>query len=199
MKPVRRINAVAVPFDESNIDTDQLAPIRFLVNPVFPDLLLYDRRFNKDGSARGEFVLNQPAYAGAEIIVTRSNFGVGSSREFAVMALLAAKIRCVIAVSFGDIFYNNCLQNGVLPVSLVEQEIDALLGALHAQPGIHVNVDLLSQSLTARNCGPYRFRFNAMRKRCFMEGLDDIELTDRYSTAIAAFELDYHRAHPWLA
>ncbi|HXP93800.1 MAG TPA: 3-isopropylmalate dehydratase small subunit [Candidatus Binatia bacterium] len=198
MTPFRLLDAAAVPLDEANIDTDQLAPGRFLMRPVFAELLLHDRRFERDGTPRRDFVLNDPAYAGAEIIVSRRNFGVGSSREFAVLALPAAGFRCVIAVSFGDIFYNNCLQNGVLPVVLEEPAVDALLQALRAYPGLHVSVDLPSQTVAASNCGPYPFSINAVRKRCFLEGLDDIALTDRHSEPIAAFEANYYRAFPWL-
>ena len=158
MTPFRLLDAVAVPLDEANVDTDQLAPSRFLMRPVFAQLLLHDRRFERDGTPRRDFVLNDPAYAGAEIIVSRGNFGVGSSREFAVLALPAAGFRCVIAVSFGDIFYNNCLQNGVLPVVLEEPAVDALLQALRANPGLHVSVDLPAQTVTAPKCGPYPFR-----------------------------------------
>jgi 3-isopropylmalate/(R)-2-methylmalate dehydratase small subunit len=198
MTPFRLLDAVAVPLDEANVDTDQLAPGRFLMRPVFAELLLHDRRFERDGTPSRDFVLNDPAYAGAEIIVSQRNFGVGSSREFAALALPAAGFRCVIAVSFGDIFYNNCLQNGVLPVVLEEQAVDALLQALRANPGLHVSVDLPSQTVAASKCGPYPFSISAVRKRCFLEGLDDIALTDRYSKPIAAFEANYYRAFPWL-
>jgi 3-isopropylmalate/(R)-2-methylmalate dehydratase small subunit len=199
MTPFALLDAEAVPLDEANIDTDQLAPGRFLTRPVFAELLLHDRRFERDGTPRGGFVLNDPAYAGARIIVSRGNFGVGSSREYAVLALPAAGFRCVIAVSFGDIFYNNCLQNGVLPVVLEERAIDALLHALRADPGAHVRVDLPSQTVTASQCGPYSFSINAVRKRCFLEGLDDIALTARYSKPVAAFEAAYYRDFPWLS
>jgi 3-isopropylmalate/(R)-2-methylmalate dehydratase small subunit len=198
MTPFHLLDAVAVPLDEANVDTDQLAPGRFLTQPVFAELLLHDRRFERDGTPRGDFVLNDLAYVGAQIIVSRRNFGVGSSREFAVLALPAAGFCCVIAASFGDIFYNNCLQNGVLPVALEEQAIDTLLRALRAYPGLHVCVDLPSQTVKASSCGPYPFSINAVRKRCFLEGLDDIALTGRYSGQVAAFELDYYRAFPWL-
>jgi 3-isopropylmalate/(R)-2-methylmalate dehydratase small subunit len=198
MTPFSTLHAVAVPLDESNVDTDQLAPSRFLMRPVFAGLLLHDRRFAADDTPRADFVLNDPAYAGAEIIVARRNFGVGSSREFAVLALPAAGFRCVIATSFGDIFYSNCLQNGVLPIVLAEPEIDALMRALQAQPGLPVDVDLPAQTVRAGACGPFAFAINAVRKTCLLEGLDDVALTARYDEPFAAFETAYYREFPWL-
>ena len=109
MTPLHRIDAIAVPFDESNVDTDQLAPGRFLVRNVTPQVLLHDRRFDAAGKHRAGFVFNDPVYAGAQIIVARRNFGIGSSREAAALALPAAGFRCVIAAGFGDIFYGNCV------------------------------------------------------------------------------------------
>lgn len=199
MTPLQRIDAPAVPLDESNIDTDQLAPGRFLMRGVGPHVLLHDRRFDRQGDPRGDFILNDPGFAGAEIIVARRNFGIGSSREAAALALPAAGFRCVIAISFGDIFYGNCLQNGVLPVVLDEGAVAALLQALRARPGMHLVVDLPSQTVAADRLGPFTFEISPARKQCLLEGLDDAALTDRYRDAIAAFEADYHRSCPWLA
>ena len=198
MTPFRVLSAVAVPLGESNVDTDQLAPSRFLMRPVFAELLLHDRRYQRDGTPRGEFVLNDPAYAGAQIIVAGHNFGVGSSREFAVLALPAAGFRCVIATSFGDIFASNCYQNGVLPVVLPEADIEELLAVLRAWPGLHVTVDLPAQTVHAAACGPFAFAVNSTRKACLLEGLDDVALTGRYRAAIDRFEDTYYRDFPWL-
>jgi len=199
MTPFGVLDAVAVPLGESNVDTDQLAPSRFLMRPVFAELLLHDRRYERDGTPRSEFILNDSNYTGAEIIVAGRNFGVGSSREFAVLALPAAGFRCVIAPSFGDIFANNCYQNGVLPVALPEATIDELLAVLRAWPGLHVTVDLPVQTVRTPACGPYAFEMNAARKACMLEGLDDLGLTRRYRKAIARFEGVYYRDFPWLA
>lgn len=199
MTPFRTLDAVAVPLAESNIDTDQMAPGRFLPLPLWPGLLLHDRRFTADGRPRPDFVLNDPAYAGAEIIVAQRNFGVGSSREYAARALPAAGFRCVIAVSFGDIFYNNCLQIGVLPIILDEAAIKELLGLLHGHPGMRIKVDLPAQTVAAAEREPYRFCISAVRKQCLLEGLDDMSLTDRYGDAVVAFEAEYRRSFPWLA
>jgi 3-isopropylmalate/(R)-2-methylmalate dehydratase small subunit len=199
MKPFGVLEAVAVPFDEANVDTDQLVPGRFLTRPVFPELMLYDRRFASDGSPRAGFVLNDPAYAGAEIFIAGRNFGVGSSREAAAQSLPAAGFRCVIAPSFGDIFTNNCLQIGVLPVVLPEAEVGELLAAVTARPGLRVAVDLPAQTVAAPGRGPFRFAINAKSKACLLEGLDDIALTARYGERIAAFERSYYADFPWLA
>jgi 3-isopropylmalate/(R)-2-methylmalate dehydratase small subunit len=199
MKPLRVLDAVAVPLDESNIDTDQLAPGRFLLGPMHPELFMHDRRFAADGSLRADFVLNDPAYAGAEILVVRRNFGIGSSREYAALSLPAAGFRCVIAVSFGDIFYSNCLQVGVLPIVLEEAAVDALQRRLHDEPGLHVHVELDEQTVGAAGWPSQSFTINAMRKTCLLEGIDETELTERYRGAIDAFEEKYYAAQPWLS
>jgi len=198
MTPLRVLDAVAVPLDESDVDTDQLAPGRLLLLPMSPTVLLHDRRYAPDGTPRAEFVTNAPAYAGAEILVARRNFGIGSSREYAARALPAAGFRCVIAVSFGDIFYNNCLQVGVLPIVLGEDAVDALQRALRAQPGLRVAVDLPAQTVGAPGFGPHAFAINAMRKQCLLEGLDETDLTAQYGEKIGAFERTYYGAFPWL-
>jgi 3-isopropylmalate/(R)-2-methylmalate dehydratase small subunit len=199
MTPLHRIDAVAVPLDESNIDTDQLAPGRFLMRRVGPELLLHDRRFDGEGKPRPGFVLNDPAYAAAKIIVARRNFGIGSSREAAALALPAAGFRCVVATSFGDIFYGNCLQNGVLPIVLDEAAVEALMQALRGRPGMHLIVDLPTQTVANDGAGPFDFAISAARKQCLLEGLDDATLTERYREAIASFETNYYCSFSWLA
>jgi 3-isopropylmalate/(R)-2-methylmalate dehydratase small subunit len=195
--PLRLLDAVAVPLGENDVDTDQLAPGRLLMGPLGPTVLLHDRRFHPDGTPRAEFVMNDPAYAGAEIVVARRNFGIGSSREYAARALPAAGLRCVIAAGFGDIFYNNCLQVGVLPIVLAEAAIDQLLALLLEHPGAHVRVDLEAQTVAAGGFETQHFTINAMRKQCLLDGLDELALTKRYEDAIASFEDRYYRAAPW--
>jgi len=199
MMQLSKIDGIAVPLDESNVDTDQLAPGRFLLRSVKPELLLHDRRFDAGGKPRPDFILNDSVYAGAQIIVARRNFGIGSSREAAALALPAAGFRCVIATSFGDIFYGNCLQIGVLPIVLDETTIDVLLHALQARPGMHLVVDLLSQTVAGDRLGPFGFAIRQSRKQCLVEGLDDAALTDRYRATIATFEQSYFDRFPWLA
>jgi len=197
VNPLIRIDSVAVPLDESNIDTDQLAPGRFLMRPVFSGLLLHDRRFDLNGIPRSDCILNDTRYSGAEILVARRNFGVGSSREFAARALPAAGFRCVVAVSFGDIFYTNCLQIGVLPVALTDDEVGVLIQRATQRPEARIVVDLATQTLACDD-RRYSFEINHIRKTCLLEGLDDIALTKRYTNAIRSFEDTYLQSSPWL-
>ena len=199
MKPLRRLDAVAVPLDESDIDTDQLVPGRLLLAPLSPTVLLHDRRFLPDGTPRPEFVLNDPRYADAEILVAGRNFGIGSSREYAARALPEAGFRCVIAPSFGDIFYNNCLQVGVLPIVVPPAAAASLCATLTHAPGSRVRVDLEAQTVEAAGWETQRFSINALRKECLLGGLDEIALTTTYGDAIDGFEARYYRALPWLA
>ena len=199
MKRVTTIDAIAAPLDESNIDTDQLAPGRFLSKPVTPDVLLHDRRFDSHGDRRHDFVLNDPAYAGARILVTRRNMGIGSSREAAANAVAMAGFDCVIAASFGDIFYNNCLQNGILPIVLDEAAIDELIAFLQANPGRHLVIDLPAQTVAGEGLQVRPFTISPRRKRCLVEGLDDFALTAQFGDALAEFEAGYYTARPWLA
>jgi 3-isopropylmalate/(R)-2-methylmalate dehydratase small subunit len=198
MQRLITIDAVAAPLDESNIDTDQLAPGRFLSKPVTPDVLLHDRRFDSRGGRRQDFVLNHPAYAGARILVARRNMGIGSSREAAANAVAIAGFACVIAASFGDIFYNNCLQNSILPIVLDEAAIDDLITFLQAKPGRHLVIDLPAQTVAGEGLRIRHFAISPRRKRCLVEGLDDFALTAQFGDALAAFEAAYYTTRPWL-
>src|SRR5437867_11278829 len=153
MQPFTRVTAAAVPIDLPNVDTDRVIPARFLRKdrnvPEYASFLFHDVRFNADGSERTEFVLNQPPFRGARIVVAAANFGCGSSREAAVWALEAYGVRAVIAPSLGDIFRQNCVKNGLLPVILPAEIMTALRDQLHEQPGATVTVDLESQTVTA--------------------------------------------------
>ena len=203
MEPFQVLQAVAVPLDESNVDTDQICPARMIRAFAQPgphdQVFLHDRRFAEDGTAKREFILNQPAYAGARIIVAQRNFGVGSSREAAVMALTAAGFRCVIAESFGDIFVNNCFKNGVLPVQLPAEEVNALRATLHHHAGAQFTVDLPQQQIIGPDGLRHEFAIGALRKRCLLAGQDDLSLTESYADAIAAFERGYRAELPWLS
>lgn len=202
MEPFAILEAVAVPLDESNVDTDQICParlIRVFAQPgTHADVFLHDRRFEEDGTPRAGFILNRPEYRGARIIVARRNFGVGSSREGAVFALMAAGFRCVVAESFGDIFVNNCFQNGVLPVRLPAAELDALRDALHRAPGTTIRVDLPRQHVTGPDGRTCAFTIGALRKHCLLAGLDDLSLTELHAEEFAAFERTYRAELPWL-
>jgi 3-isopropylmalate/(R)-2-methylmalate dehydratase small subunit len=202
MERFELLQAVAVPLDESNIDTDQICPARMIRVFAQPgrhdDVFLHDRRFAQDGTAKPEFVFNQSVYAGAQIVVAQRNFGVGSSREAAVMALSAAGFRAVIAESFGDIFAGNCFKNGLLPVQLAAEAVDELRASLHRYIGAQVTVDLPRQQVTGPDGRSYQFAIGALRKRCLLAGQDDLSLTECYSDLIDTFECAYHAELPWL-
>jgi 3-isopropylmalate/(R)-2-methylmalate dehydratase small subunit len=194
--------AVAVPLDQPNIDTNQLCPTRFNKlekGPQFARVLFHDLRFYPDGSEKQDFVLNEAGYRKAGIIVTERNFGCGSSRESAVYALAAFGIRAIIAPSFGDIFFNNCLKNGLVPVILEDEVCAATRAKLRAQPGVEITVNLERQVVIDASGNERAFAFHPLRRRCLIEGLDDISLTTEFRDLIGPFEAAYRRQFPWLA
>jgi 3-isopropylmalate/(R)-2-methylmalate dehydratase small subunit len=200
MQPFTTFKAVAVPFDTPNIDTDQIIPARFLgrTRPEQVQGLFHDMRRNDDGSLKPDFVLNQPAYAGAGIVVAERNFGCGSSREHAVTVMLDNGFRAFIAPSFGDIFHNNCYQNGCLPIVLPAQRVAELRAALRAKPGAEIAVDLEQQTVTGPDGKVDRFAIDPFRKECLLKGQDDISLTLSYEKDIAAFEARQKAQVGWL-
>jgi 3-isopropylmalate/(R)-2-methylmalate dehydratase small subunit len=201
MTPFVTLAAIAVPLELANCDTDKIVPARYLKKPRaggYGDFLFRDLRFAGDGSKLPGFVLDQPAYQGAGILVADANFGCGSSREGAVYALLDAGIRAVVAPSFGDIFYNNCFKNGVLPIVVPAELAVRMRRLLAAAPGITMSIDLPNQTVIGPDGVPYKFTVDAMRKQCLIEGLDDIRLTLKHDAAIAAFEAERAAAMPWL-
>lgn len=194
MDPFVTLIAPAVPLDIANIDTDQLLPARFLKKPRsagYGNFLLHDER--KPG-----FPLDDPAYAGARVLVTDRNFGCGSSREGAVYALVDGGFRCVVAPSFGDIFAANAAKNGLLTVILPEETVAELRRQLQETPGAAVTVDLPAQILTGPDGKPRPFAIDPFKKECLIEGLDDVALTLRYQDAIDAFDRADEEARPWL-
>lgn len=194
MDPFVTLTAPAVPLDIANIDTDQLLPARFLKKPRsagYGNFLFHDER--KPG-----FPLDDPAYAGAAVLVTDRNFGCGSSREGAVYALVDAGFRCVVAPSFGDIFAANAAKNGLLTVTLPEETVAALRRRLQETPGAAVTVDLPAQTLAGPDGGALPFAIDPFRKECLVEGLDDVALTLRHQDAIDAFDRADAAARPWL-
>jgi 3-isopropylmalate/(R)-2-methylmalate dehydratase small subunit len=201
MEPFRMLDAIAVPIDEVNVDTNQLCPTRFNKVPRGPGyerILFHDRRFDAQGHEIGDFVLNHEPYRQARIIVAERNFGCGSSRESAVYALHAFGVRALIAPSFGDIFTSNCLKNGLLPVRLPASVVAEMRRQLHAQVGASVKVDLAQQTVTGPDGRTHSFEIDPLQKRCLLEGLDDIALTQRYGADVAAFEAGHRAAMPWL-
>ena len=200
MQPFTKLTAIAAPIDEPNVDTNQLCPTRFNKVPRGPkhaQILFHDRRFNADGSEK-DHILNREPFRRAQIIVADRNWGCGSSRESAVYALYEFGIRCVIAPSFGDIHANNCSKNGLLPVVLTETECAAIRKQLHDRPGAALTVDLAAQTVTDAEGKVHRFDIHPVRKKCLLEGLDDIARTRQYAEKIEGFEEAYRLERPWL-
>jgi 3-isopropylmalate/(R)-2-methylmalate dehydratase small subunit len=201
MQPFTTLDAVAVPLDDANIDTDQIVPARFLKRPRGPDyarFLFHDLRFDAEGNEKPDFPLNRAPWREARILVADANFGCGSSREQAVWALTAYGIRAVIAPSFGDIFYNNSLKVGLLPIVLPADTAARLRHLLAEAPGAHLAIDLAAQTVTAPDRAVHRFDIDAFEKRCLLEGLDDIRLTLRYRDEIERFERRHQAEMSWL-
>ena len=200
MQKFTRLEGRAAPLPIANIDTDQIIPKQFLKTVEREGLgkgLFYDLRFDDQGNPRPDFVLHQPAYAGASVLITGDNFGCGSSREHAPWALLDFGLRCVIAPSFADIFYNNCFENGLLPVVLPEETVKSLMG--EARGGNHIfTVDLESQTVTTPTGEQVRFQIDPGRKEKLLKGLDAIGETLEHESRIGAYEARRARAAPWL-
>ena len=200
MQPFTTHTGLVAPLDRVNVDTDQIIPKQFLKTIKRTGLregLFYDWRKRKDGSPDPDFFLNQPRYQRATILLTRDNFGCGSSREHAPWALLDQGFRCVIAPSYADIFYNNCFQNGILPVVLKTDEVQALFKGV-SKEGYTLTVNLDAQTVTTPDGATYRFDIDPFRKDCLYKGLDAIGLSLRHDSAIAAYEKRRSSEAPWL-
>lgn len=210
MKPYTTQQGIVAPLDRSNVDTDLIIPKQFLksikrtgfgVN-LFDELRYQDEGYlGQDNAKRPknpDFVLNQPRYQGATILLARENFGCGSSREHAPWALEEYGFRTVIAPSFADIFYNNCFKNGMLPVVLSENEVDELFNECFATEGYQLTIDLPNQTVISPSGKEYRFEVDAFRKHCLLNGLDDIGLTLQESVKITAFEEKAKNERPWV-
>jgi 3-isopropylmalate/(R)-2-methylmalate dehydratase small subunit len=183
-----------------NVDTDAIIPKQYLKTIKRTGLgqsLFYELRYDEQGKEKPDFVLNKPAYRKAQILVTADNFGCGSSREHAPWALLDFGIRCVIAPSFADIFYNNCFQNGILPIRLPHSDVDKLMDDANRGANATVTIDLEKQEIRGPDGGVIRFEIDAFRKRCMLEGLDNIGLTLESEQAIGEFEAKALAARPW--
>lgn len=201
MEPFITLTGLVAPLDQINVDTDQIIPKQFLKTIKRTGLregLFFDWRKKKDGSPDPDFFLNQPRYQTASILLTRDNFGCGSSREHAPWALLDQGFRCVIAPSFADIFYNNCFQNGILPVVLKADEVLALMKHAVETEGYRLTVDLATQTVTTPEKTVYRFEIDPFRKDCLYRGLDSIGLTLQHGQAISAYEARRKTEAPWL-
>ena len=192
MDPFVQLTGVVAPLDRVNIDTDQIIPAVFLKRierSGFEDCLFFSWRFNEDGSPKSDFVLNQPEYRNASVIVAGHNFGCGSSREHAPWALRDYGIRCIIAPSFADIFYNNCFKNGVLPLRMSEEDVRAIMEKASSNPGVNLTVDLEGQRVWDEDEEiSIPFEIDAARRHNLLNGLDDIGLTLQLEDKITAYE-----------
>src|SRR6516225_6724648 len=201
MNKFTTLEGVAAPLNMINVDTDMIIPKQYLktIHRTGLGKALFDElRHNPDGSDIPDFVLNKPAYRNAQILVTGENFGCGSSREHAPWALLDFGIRCVISESFADIFYNNCFKNGILPIKVPKEIIDKLMDDASRGSNAVIEVDLDKQEIKGPDGGTVHFDIDPFRKRCLLEGLDDIGLTMEKSSEIDDFEKKQKDAQPWL-
>jgi 3-isopropylmalate/(R)-2-methylmalate dehydratase small subunit len=201
MQKFDQLTGVAAPLNILNIDTDMIIPKQFLKTIKRSGLganLFDEMRFTQDGKEIADFVLNREPYRGAEIIVAGDNFGCGSSREHAPWALLDFGIRCVISTSFADIFYNNCFKNGILPITVSADERDALMADAADTENPELSIDLVSQTIRRPNGGEIKFEIDPFRKKCLLEGLDDIGLTMEKGGSIDSFEAQRTAEKPWL-
>lgn len=201
MEKFTTLTGVAAPLPLRNIDTDMIIPKQFLKTIKRTGLgksLFYEMRYDQEGKEIADFVLNQPAYRKATILVTGENFGCGSSREHAPWSLLDFGIRCIIAADFADIFYNNCFQNGILPIKLPQSEVDKLMDDASRGANATLTVDLEKQEIRGPDGGVIKFDIDPFRKHCLLNGLDAIGLTLEKKQAIEKFEEGAATSRPWL-
>jgi len=200
MKPFKQITAIAAPMPITNVDTDMIIPKQFLRTIKRTGLgqhLFSEMRFDDAGNENPDFILNQAPYRHAEILIAGENFGCGSSREHAPWALLDFGITCVIAPSFADIFHGNCFKNGMVPVILPKDQVDALMTRAIEYPDHPVTVDLEAQEVRAGNLS-FSFEIDSFRKHCLINGLDDIGLTLQNEADITAYETSLKRERSWI-
>ena len=201
MQKFDKLTGVAAPLNILNIDTDMIIPKQFLKTIKRSGLgknLFDEMRYCQDGSEIDDFVLNRAPYRNAEILVAGDNFGCGSSREHAPWALLDFGVRCVISTSFADIFYNNCFKNGILPIVVSADDRDALMADASDTENPELSVDLVNQTIHRPNGPTVSFEIDPFRKKCLLEGLDDIGLTLAKADDIDSYEAKREKDQPWL-
>jgi len=201
MEKFDKLTGVAAPLPIVNVDTDMIIPKQYLKTIKRTGLgvgLFSEMRYHDDGAENPDFVLNKPAYKNASILVAGDNFGCGSSREHAPWALLDFGIKCVIATSFADIFYNNCFKNGILPIVLPQDDVDRLMDDAERGANATISVDLEAQEIRGPDGGVISFEIDPFRKHCLINGLDDIGLTLEKGESIARFEAGVQTARPWV-
>ena len=194
------MTGVAAPLPMINVDTDAIIPKQFLKTIKRTGLgknLFSELRYDENGNEKPDFVLNKPAYRKAQILVAGENFGCGSSREHAPWALLDYGIRCVISTSFGDIFYNNCFKNGILPITVSPEDLEKLLDDASRGSNATISVDLEAKEIRGPDGGVVRFDLDEFRRHCLLNGLDDIGLTMEKAPAIASYEKQAADSRPW--
>ena len=194
------LEGVAAPIRQINVDTDAIIPKQYLKTIKRTGLgkgLFSEQRYKDDGSENPDFVLNKPAYRNAKILVAGDNFGCGSSREHAPWALMDFGIRCVISTSFGDIFYNNCFKNGVLPIRVSPGDLDKLFDDADRGANATLSIDLEKQEIRGPDGGVVKFEIDAFRKHCLLNGLDDIGLTQQKWSKITGYEETTRATRPW--
>ena len=201
MEKFEKISGIAAPMPLINIDTDMIIPKQFLKTIKRSGLgvnLFDEMRYDDNGDEIPDFVLNKPAYRSSEIIVAGDNFGCGSSREHAPWAIKDFGIRCVIAPAFADIFYNNCFKNGILPITLPQDQVDVLMKDAEKGANARMEVDLVAQQITTSDGEVFSFEIDEFKKRCLLEGLDDIGQTFQKVAAIDSFEAKASDVRPWV-
>ena len=201
MDKFEKLTGVAAPMPLVNIDTDMIIPKQFLKTIKRSGLgvnLFDEMRYDREGNENPDFVLNQSQYRAAEILVAGDNFGCGSSREHAPWAIKDFGIRCVIAPSFADIFYNNCFKNGILPIALPQDVVDVLMKDAEKGSNARITVDLEAQTVTTSDGETFSFDVDEFKKHCLLEGLDDIGLTMAKKSSIDAFETQAAQQRPWV-
>ena len=201
MEKFNTFKGIAAPFNILNVDTDKIIPKQFLTTIKRTGLgkhVFDEMRYKKDGSENPNFVLNQKPYDRSNILIAGDNFGCGSSREHAPWALKDFGIKCIISTSFADIFYNNSFKNGLLPIMVTKDERDALLEDAKDKENPEIEIDLENQEIRRPNGGKIKFKIDLFRKKCLLEGLDDIGLTELHENKIKSFEESRSTKHPWL-
>ena len=201
MEKFNTFKGIAAPFNILNVDTDKIIPKQFLTTIKRTGLgkhVVDEMRYKKDGSENPDFILNQKPYDNSNILIAGDNFGCGSSREHAPWALKDFGIKCIISTSCADIFYNNSFKNGLLPIMVTKDERDALLEEAKDKENPEIEIDLENQEIRRPNGGKIKFKIDPFRKKCLLEGLDDIGLTELHENKIKSFEESRSTKHPWL-
>ena len=201
MDKFKKLTGVAAPLPMINVDTDMIIPKQYLKTLGRTGLgkaLLTELRYDENGKERPDFVLNKPAYRKSQILVAGDNFGCGSSREHAPWALMDFGIRCVISTSFADIFYNNCFQNGILPIKVKPDELEKLMDDANRGANATMTIDLENQEIHGPDGGTIKFEIDSFRKHCLLNGLDDIGITLQKEKSIKSFEETTAKSRPWM-